>query len=63
MEQELHQVVRDQQHQAQSVEAKHTGHAEREGKTELTQDTKKEKVNYRRAGDNTEHCQLHILFL
>lgn len=23
MEQELHQVVRDQQHQAQSVEAKH----------------------------------------
>lgn len=33
MEQELHQVVRDQQHQAQSVEAEQTGHTEKGGKT------------------------------
>lgn len=61
MEQELHQVVRDQQHQAQSVEAKQMGHRETDGKT--AQDMKKEKVNHRRAGDYTDHYQLHIFFL
>lgn len=38
VEQELHQVVRDQQHQAQSVEAKQTGCRERDSNIELTED-------------------------
>lgn len=38
MEQELHQVVRDQEHQAQPVEAKHGGTQRGEGRSGVTTD-------------------------
>ena len=55
MEQKLHQVVGDQQHQAQSVEAGQTAH--REGKPWKRV---KEKVSHKRAL-NTITCNMYFM--
>lgn len=64
MEQKLHQVVRDQQHQAQSVEAKETEHGEGErDKGQLRmwrQKYQPRKALYNKyAGLSEERCELH----
>lgn len=49
MEQKLHQVVRDQQHEAQSVKAVWAGHREGQQSNDSNEGTilKKKKVTYR----------------